>query len=155
MCNLCCPGPLSTSSVFSCMVGAQSNAMFVSLDFKLYIWNVNELSKSLEICIFEIFYDMIWFAPWWFLTLVTQSMMQCRPKTEKKSTTFYADFKKVSKKFLTTVKYSVMKIKKEVYLEIFSNIFFVTITTFVLFFMYWKKNWSDSKKFQNFVLRFI
>ena len=100
MCNLCCLGPLSTSSVFSCMVDAQSNAMFVSLDFKLYIWNVNESSKSLEICIFEIFYKMIWFAPWWFLTLVTQ---QCRPKTEKKSTTFYADFKKVSKKFLTTV----------------------------------------------------
>ena len=100
MCNLCCLGLLSTSSVYSCMVGAQSNAMFVSLDFKLYTWNVKESSKSLEICIFEIFYDMIWFAPWWFLTLVNQ---QSRPKTEKNSTTFYADFKKVSKKFLTTV----------------------------------------------------
>ena len=44
-------------------------------------------------------------------------------ENRKKSTTFYAGFKKVSKKFLTTVKYSVMKIKKEVYLEIFSNIF--------------------------------
>ena len=59
MCNLCCLGPLSTSSVFSCMVDAQSNAMFVSLDFKLYIWNVNESSKSLEICIFEILYDLV------------------------------------------------------------------------------------------------
>ena len=100
MCNLCCLGLLSTSSVYSCMVGAQSNAMFVSLDFKLYTWNVKESSKSLEICIFEIFHDMIWFAQWWFLTLVNQ---QSRPKTEKNSTTFYADFKKVSKKFLTTV----------------------------------------------------
>ena len=149
MCNLCCLGPLSTSSVFSCMVGAQSNAMFVSLDFKLYIWNVNELSKSLEIWIFEIFYYMIWFAPWWFLTLVTQSMMQCRPKTEKKFHYFLCRFQKSKQKVPHYRHYSVMKIKKEVYLEIFSNIFFVTITTYVLFFMYWKKNWSDSKKFHS------
>ena len=151
MCNLCCLGLLSTSSVYSCMVGVQSNAMFVSLDFKLYTWNVKESSKSLEICIFEIFYDMIWFAPWWFLTLVNQ---QSRPKTEKNSTTFYADFKKVSKKFLTTVtKYSVMKIKKEVYLEIFSNIFFVTVTYFVLFFMYWEKKLEWFKKISKFCFK--
>ena len=79
------------------MVDAQSNAMFVSLDFKLYIWNVNESSKSLEICIFEILYDLV--CP----VMIFDTGHSAMSTEKKNSTTFYADFKKVSKKFLTTV----------------------------------------------------